>query len=43
VLECAFSHYQEVRGAIPERPRMDHDPLNRKEYLLRVARGVTGS
>ena len=43
VLECAFSHYQEVRGTIPERPRMDHDPLNRKEYLLRVARGVTGS
>jgi ribosomal protection tetracycline resistance protein len=43
VLECAFSHYQEVRGAIPERPRLDHDPLSRKEYLLRVARGVTGS
>lgn len=43
VLDCAFSHYQEVRGAIPERSQLDHDPLNRKEYLLRVARGVTGS
>ena len=36
VLESAFERYQPVRGAIPTRPRTDHDPLNRKEYLLRV-------
>jgi ribosomal protection tetracycline resistance protein len=42
VLECAFGHYQPVRGAIPERPRTDHNPLNRQQYLLRVSRGVTG-
>lgn len=40
VLECAFDCYQPVRGTIPTRPRPDHDPLNRKEYLLRVARRV---
>jgi ribosomal protection tetracycline resistance protein len=37
VLETAFGRYQPVRGAIPVRPRSDRDPLNRKEYLLRVA------
>jgi ribosomal protection tetracycline resistance protein len=42
VLECAFGRYQPVRGAIPARPRSDHNPLNRKEYLLHVARGVPG-
>ena len=42
VLDCAFDHYQPVRGAIPTRPRSDHNPLNRKEYLLRVARRVAG-
>ena len=25
-------------GAVPARPRSDHNPLDRKEYLLRVAR-----
>jgi ribosomal protection tetracycline resistance protein len=40
VLECAFERYQPVRGAIPLRPRSDHNPLNRKEYLLHVARGL---
>jgi ribosomal protection tetracycline resistance protein len=40
VLECAFDHYQEVRGEPPARPRSDHDPLNRREYLLRVQRRV---
>jgi ribosomal protection tetracycline resistance protein len=39
VLECAFERYQPVRGTIPGRPRSDHNPLNRKEYLLHVARG----
>jgi len=42
VLESAFDHYQLVRGEIPVRPRSDHNPLNRKEYLLHVARGVAG-
>jgi ribosomal protection tetracycline resistance protein len=39
VLECAFDHYERVRVAMPARPRSDHNPLNRKEYLLRVTRG----
>ncbi|MGH3390824.1 MAG: GTP-binding protein [Actinomadura sp.] len=42
MLDCAFDHYQEVRGEIPARPRSDHDPLNRREYLLRVQRRVGG-
>jgi ribosomal protection tetracycline resistance protein len=40
VLESAFDHYQPVRGANPTRPRTDHNPLNRKEYLLHVQRRV---
>jgi len=40
VLECAFDHYQPVSGTIPSRPRSDHNPLNRKEYLLHVMRRV---
>jgi ribosomal protection tetracycline resistance protein len=40
VLESSFDHYQPVRGAIPSRPRTDHNPLNRKEYLLHVIRRV---
>lgn len=42
VLDCVFGHYQVVRGPVPARPRTDSDPLQRKEYLLRVTRGVTG-
>ena len=42
VLDCAFARYQEVRGVIPERPRTDHNPLNRKEYLVRVTRKAAG-
>jgi ribosomal protection tetracycline resistance protein len=38
VLECAFDRYQRVSGTIPTRPRWDHNPLHREEYLLRVAR-----
>lgn len=38
VLECAFDRYEPVRGTIPTRPRSEHNPLNRKEYLLRVVR-----
>jgi ribosomal protection tetracycline resistance protein len=39
-LECLFSHYQQLDGPIPTRPRTDHNPLNRKEYLLHVLRRV---
>jgi ribosomal protection tetracycline resistance protein len=40
VLESAFDHYQPVRGTIPSRPRSDHNPLDRKEYLLHFMRRV---
>ena len=40
VLEARFGHYRPVRGDVPDRPRTDHNPLNREEYLLRVARRV---
>jgi ribosomal protection tetracycline resistance protein len=38
VLESAFDHYEPVRGATPTRPRSDHNPLNREEYLIRARR-----
>ncbi|MER6346864.1 GTP-binding protein [Streptomyces sp. NPDC001595] len=43
-LDSAFDHYAPVaRGvAPPERPRTDHNPLNRKEYLLNVTRRTGG-
>ncbi|NUR70083.1 MAG: TetM/TetW/TetO/TetS family tetracycline resistance ribosomal protection protein, partial [Hamadaea sp.] len=40
VLEFAFSHYEPVRGPLPARRRTDHNPLDRKEYLLHVQRRV---
>jgi ribosomal protection tetracycline resistance protein len=40
VLDCAFDHYRPVTGAIPTRPRTDHNPLDRSGYLLRVTRRV---
>jgi ribosomal protection tetracycline resistance protein len=40
VLESAFERYQPVSGAVPRRERTDHDPLNRREYLLHVLRRV---
>jgi ribosomal protection tetracycline resistance protein len=40
VLEAAFDHYQPVRGPVPTRPRTDHNPLDREEYLLHVMRRV---
>ena len=43
VLECVFARYRPVVGEVPSRPRTDHDPLNRKEYLLRVVRRVAGA
>jgi ribosomal protection tetracycline resistance protein len=40
-LESAFDHYAPVtHGTVPCRPRTDHNPLNRKEYLLNVTRRV---
>ncbi|NUP52866.1 MAG: TetM/TetW/TetO/TetS family tetracycline resistance ribosomal protection protein [Catenulispora sp.] len=41
VLESSFDHFAPVSGAVvPERTRWDADPLDRKEYLMRVQRGV---
>ena len=37
VLELAFDHYEPVCGDAPSRPRTDDNPLDRDEYLLRVA------
>jgi ribosomal protection tetracycline resistance protein len=39
-VECTFDSYQPVRGAPPMRPRTDHNPLVRREYLLHVVRRV---
>jgi ribosomal protection tetracycline resistance protein len=39
VLECAFGRYEPLRGTMPTRPRSDYNPLNREEYLRRLARG----
>jgi len=42
-LEAAFDHYAPLaRGTVRERPRTDHNPLNRKEYLLNVTRRIGG-
>jgi len=38
VLESALDRYQPVRGPVPTRPRTDHNPLDRKEYLRHVLR-----
>ena len=40
MLDSAFDHYQQVTGAAPSRPRTDHNPLDRKAYLLHVIRRV---
>ncbi|GAB3494753.1 elongation factor G [Amycolatopsis cihanbeyliensis] len=40
VLECAYHRHEPVRGPAPSRPRTDHNPLNRKEYLLNARRRV---
>lgn len=42
VLDSAFAGYRPVRGAVPERPRSDHNPLDRKAYLLQVIRRGLG-
>ncbi|MCO4700189.1 TetM/TetW/TetO/TetS family tetracycline resistance ribosomal protection protein [Streptomyces sp. RO-S4] len=42
-LETRFGHYAPVtHGPVPHRPRTDHNPLNRREYLLNVARRAGG-
>ena len=38
VLESAFERYEPVRGPAPRRARTGDNPLDRKEYLLRVVR-----
>jgi ribosomal protection tetracycline resistance protein len=38
VLENAFDHYEPVHGPAPTRRRTGANPLDRKEYLLRVLR-----
>ncbi|HEY2505146.1 MAG TPA: translation factor GTPase family protein, partial [Streptosporangiaceae bacterium] len=40
LLETEFARYQPVRGEPPSRHRTDNNPLNRREYLLAVQRGV---
>ncbi|MGH3585428.1 MAG: GTP-binding protein, partial [Pseudonocardia sp.] len=40
LLESVFDHHRPVSGPAPQRPRTDHDPLHRKDYLLRVDRRV---
>ena len=40
VLEATFDHYQDLVGRPPERARTDLNPLDRKEYLLRLSRRV---
>jgi ribosomal protection tetracycline resistance protein len=40
VLESAFDHFSDVTGTPPERARTDLNPLDRKEYLLRLSRRV---
>ncbi|HEU5474247.1 MAG TPA: translation factor GTPase family protein [Actinophytocola sp.] len=39
-METGFAHYQRITATPPSRPRTDHNPLDRKEYLLRVQRRV---
>ena len=39
-LESEFARYQPVRGESPTRRRTDHNPLDRREYLLHVQRSV---
>jgi ribosomal protection tetracycline resistance protein len=38
VVETTFDRYAPVAGPIPTRPRTDHNPLDRREYLLHVAK-----
>ncbi|MFD3787102.1 GTP-binding protein [Streptomyces cyaneofuscatus] len=42
MLESAFDGHRPVTGPVPDRPRTDHDPLHREEYLLRTVRRIAG-
>ncbi|MEH0934197.1 translation factor GTPase family protein [Micromonospora psammae] len=41
IFESTFDHHRPVRGEPPTRARWDHDPTDRREYLLAVARRFT--
>ncbi|WP_327709000.1 TetM/TetW/TetO/TetS family tetracycline resistance ribosomal protection protein [Streptomyces sp. NBC_00464] len=43
LLETAFDTHRPVTGAAPRRSRTDHNPLNRKEYLLHKVRRAGGA
>jgi len=43
VLESDFAGYQPVTGEPPKRRRLTANPLNRKEYLMALARRVAAS
>ena len=43
VADTEFDHYAPVRGVIASRPRSDHNPLNRRDYLLHVVRRVAAA
>ena len=43
VVEFAFDRYEPVSGPPPTRPRLDDNPLDRDEYLRRLARPATWS
>jgi len=38
VVELVFDRYEPVRPPVPERPRTDDNPLDRREYVFRVTR-----
>ena len=38
VLDVTFAYYRLARAPVPARPRSDHNPLHREEYLLHVLR-----
>ncbi|MBV1852881.1 elongation factor G [Catellatospora tritici] len=38
VLVSVFDHHRQVRGPAPTRARTDHNPLDRKQYLLHTTR-----
>ena len=42
LVETDFDGYEPVRGKLAERPRTDDNPLNRAEYLQRVAQRTAG-
>ena len=43
VADTEFDHYAPVRGVIASGPRSDHNPLNRRDYLLHVVRRVAAA